>query len=371
MLSPKARQRLTSVIYSAALDPVRWQDVLEELARELDGAKIHLFGHDHTAGFSLGAITARHDPTHVDAFVEYYGALNPYPGAAGEHPDGTVLDINGLIPEAEVRKTEYFADFLAPQEELSGGCGAMLEYSPSASFIIGTLHPHRYRSQLDERSAAVVRQIVPDLVTAWRLTKQVASGMLERGEVIGRPAPGLLAICSASGHPAYLNGAARIAVERGDWIRIDLTGRLRLADPAAEAHAENMRRALARPEEFRGSKTLSLPDGTAVVTLAPFNPDWLVDWAAGFTLGLVRPSLMISIQPVPPPRQTSGLARYGLTEAEIEVVRLLASGSGTRRIAASRQVSIHTVRAQIKSAMWKCGVKRRTELVALALGAAK
>jgi len=57
-----------------------------------------------------------------------------------------------------------------------------------------------------------------------------------------------------------------------------------------------------------------------------------------------------------------------LTDREREVVRLVALGSSTRRIAADLGLSFETIRTHVRNAMAKTGAHTRAQLVALVLG---
>lgn len=58
------------------------------------------------------------------------------------------------------------------------------------------------------------------------------------------------------------------------------------------------------------------------------------------------------------------LQDFGLTAAEVQVVGPLCQGQSAAMIAQARQVSVTTVRNQIKSVMVKVGVHRQSELLA-------
>jgi DNA-binding CsgD family transcriptional regulator len=62
-----------------------------------------------------------------------------------------------------------------------------------------------------------------------------------------------------------------------------------------------------------------------------------------------------------------GHERSKLTNREREVVRLVAVGSSTRRIAADLGLSFETVRTHVRNAMTKTGAHTRAHLVALVL----
>jgi DNA-binding CsgD family transcriptional regulator len=65
-------------------------------------------------------------------------------------------------------------------------------------------------------------------------------------------------------------------------------------------------------------------------------------------------------------RNVSRLGAEFLTARELEVVRLLTVGSGTREIAAQLQISAATVRKHIENCLVKLGVHTRLEAVAVA-----
>jgi DNA-binding CsgD family transcriptional regulator len=55
---------------------------------------------------------------------------------------------------------------------------------------------------------------------------------------------------------------------------------------------------------------------------------------------------------------------YRLTPAEVRVALLLVEGMAPKEIAVSNQVTINTVRTQIKSLLNKTGTRRQAEFVA-------
>ena len=93
--------------------------------------------------------------------------------------------------------------------------------------------------------------------------------------------------------------------------------------------------------------------------------------AALFALSKVRcdhdstvAGLLTSLAPVWSPQTLAALSNYfGLTSAEIEVVKLLAEGQNAGQIAESRETSLHTVRTQIKSILAKTRLDSQLDLV--------
>ncbi|MBM0273952.1 helix-turn-helix transcriptional regulator [Streptococcus suis] len=76
--------------------------------------------------------------------------------------------------------------------------------------------------------------------------------------------------------------------------------------------------------------------------------------------------LVLRNQPTPQP-SVAALPGYGLTPAESELAVAIAQGISLRDHADSRDVSIHTVRAQLKSVFAKTETRRQSQLAALIL----
>lgn len=78
----------------------------------------------------------------------------------------------------------------------------------------------------------------------------------------------------------------------------------------------------------------------------------------GAALDLARASALL--------RETRGESRHGLTDRELEVLRLVAAGSSNREIAATLVISEHTVARHLQNIFAKLGVSSRTAAGAFA-----
>lgn len=67
----------------------------------------------------------------------------------------------------------------------------------------------------------------------------------------------------------------------------------------------------------------------------------------------------------------AGLLQYlfGLTPAEARVARAIASGSQIKEVASNHNLSVETIRAQLKSVFAKTGASRQADLIAMVTGA--
>jgi pimeloyl-ACP methyl ester carboxylesterase/DNA-binding CsgD family transcriptional regulator len=120
-----------------------------------------------------------------------------------------------------------------------------------------------------------------------------------------------------------------------------------------------------------------IPGATLKVLDGIDHLPWVGDWAAvaeeilTFTAAVTpgrprRPGGETASRSRRPPRPALGWA--ALTEAELAVVRLAASGHSNARIAATLFLSRYTVETHLKHVFAKLGIESRTELAALAAG---
>ena len=369
MIAGQAYRDVTSRIFAAAIEPSRWQEALDAVARLIPGAKMHIFAHDIEERRNLGLFGSGHDPEFIRSYIEHYAALNPYPAFADHFSKVEVRTLESSIPHRELAHTEYYQDWIRPQEDLRTGTGMVLSNEPASLCVVGTLQPWRHAEALDPLAMEVMTDLAPVFAQAWRLCGSTAARAFDTGTVVTGISGEIVLVLNANRRIAHLNGAGETALVEGRWLTADHAGRVHLTDVEADRRLGQL---LAR---IGGDDRLEAPHfvlrdktGAADVDLLPLTPEAIGDWTAALRLGLLRPAVLMCLTPR---RAKSGLPawadRAGLSPIETGVVSALSSGLSPREIAERREVSIHTIRNQIKSAMAKCGVSRQSQLVALAL----
>jgi PAS domain S-box-containing protein len=151
-----------------------------------------------------------------------------------------------------------------------------------------------------------------------------------------------------------------------DQVLGRLAGRTSLDDEPATSDA--LWEQLVRGDELYGERVVTHANGTHMDVSYAAHATTVGDrW-----LALV---VTLSARFRPNGRELLGAAEVGprndkqskLTNREREVVRLVALGSSTRRIAADLGLSFETVRTHVRNAMGKTGAHTRAQLVALLL----
>lgn len=222
----------------------------------------------------------------------------PHIELAGAVPLARSFQLDALLPEAEMRKTGYYSDFLLPQEDLRSGCGMALARSAEAVLAFGTLHPKSVRSALDADAMALLGGLAADATRAWALSRQ--SGLARIRNKIAR---GLsIAVIDTGGNALHLSAATEAALAEGHLLRFDSAGRVDAVVPVAVATLESMRLEILRSwPVLPPSCTISTDGKTGLHewTLAPLDPETLGGTTVAMVLGLLRPAIMIAVRALP------------------------------------------------------------------------
>ena len=114
-LAPDSYDRLVGAIYDAALDADRWSDALLEVMTALDGSGAALLatGPDssrmqHTAATLDIAASA--------SYNRYYGRLDHMADVVRGGRSGEIIASEAVLPRADLRKREFFNDWMRPHD---------------------------------------------------------------------------------------------------------------------------------------------------------------------------------------------------------------------------------------------------------------
>jgi PAS domain S-box-containing protein len=175
-----------------------------------------------------------------------------------------------------------------------------------------------------------------------------------------------MALVDREGRYVQINDAA---IKVFQYSRADALGR-KIGRTAVEDSAVGKAqwRQLLQTNELYGERIVTHANGTLVRVSYAAHTTMVGDrWLALFVALSARfqpggPELIGPVRAVSP----RGLG-VTLTHREREVLRLVALGSDTRRVAEELCISSETVRTHVRNAMKKTGARTRAQLVALAL----
>lgn len=357
---------LEAAALRAAINPTAWSDVIAALGRMFPGTRLQFWGTDSLRPTDDAQINLGYDQHFGDAYLHHFQHINPWWAGWARTPVGKTIRTSDACSDAEMRRSEFYNDWVRPQEDIIGGGGQVLLRDPTRSFYLAGNIPQRFRDRTETPFVETVARLAPLLRHALEVNRTIL-GLQIRILVAGSGGENqetALLLVDHKHRVLHANATGVAWMLAGKLLRYAPTGTLAFPDADAQAAFQASLAAKAR----RVLRYTARTDGqTYSVQQIPVQPEDLTRLAASPLVFPIGPMALLLIE-----RQssgsgrTTGLARrLGLTRTEAEIALMLAEGLSLAEIAEARQTSIHTVRNQVKAALAKTGVRRQSDLVML------
>jgi DNA-binding CsgD family transcriptional regulator len=360
-------------LYAAAAEASLWPQFMRRLADALNSGPIALHRLDPSrSGVFEHAL--RWDPDLLAGYGSHWSKVNPWlpPQRACPPEVGDIILSSNMYPDSRLSRTDFYDGFLAPQDVFY--CiGLVFQKRPPGSIRVTTARA-KSRGPYDALEQQLLRLLGPHLDRA--LTIQQKMGHFDErsralGEVVAR-LPIAVFLLDARGAVFFANERAEGLLRQRDGLALDAdrslvatrskeTARLRqLVHQAAQTSTSNGR-------EAAGNMLLPRP-GPRKALHACVLPLKSHHYYVGVQAAAVA---VLITESEGGPELSPEVARslYDLTPAESRLASKLLGGLTLKAAAAQLDLSLHTVRAQLKSVFSKTGTNRQAELVrVLALG---
>jgi PAS domain-containing protein/DNA-binding CsgD family transcriptional regulator len=277
-------------------------------------------------------------------------------------PSGRLLGVRECVPEALLRRNEWYNDYLL-KAGIDDGVGARLFANRSHVVYFGIHHGTDQPPFATDRAAAL-QALVKPLRQAARLCVELhnlgwkSSVALRALDQLGAA----VIIADSDGRMIQANRAAERVLQRGDGLRIQ-NGKLRALDVSESAGLEAAIAAAAVEQKTAaaiGRMRVRRHDGRLpyLLTVAPLGADLTV---------YGRPLAMIVLtDPDECSLSDRNLAEFfGLSPAESRLAVALLAGKKLSEVAMEFGVQITTLRTQLSSILRKTGVTRQIDLIRL------
>jgi DNA-binding CsgD family transcriptional regulator/PAS domain-containing protein len=361
---------LVGLVYSAAADPAGWPLVLERFAEIMGATHTTFVAQDVASDRGTIAAAFRVDPSFQRSFGEHYCRVNVWmtrrkhlmvPGAVATGPT--------LCPESELLGSEWYNDWLRPQELFHLLGGIVLKDGPRTS-VFSSFRPRRWPSwQPDE--VGLLKRLLPHLHRALEIHQRLGEleAFKETAETALDRLPFGVILVDERGRPLATNRSAREILADDDGLSLSRGG-LRTASPREMAALHGLIHAAATTGRGRGTE----PGGTIAIhrpSLKPALTLLVTPLPAGRYLVGGRTALAAVFVGDPSKRLRTvpeALRQlYGLTSAESRLVTLMIAGKGVAASAEEAGISRLTAKTQLKTVFQKTGAARQSDLVRLIL----
>lgn len=357
-----AQSELIESVYAAATDASRWKGFVDAVSNRFGGhTSLYIAERDDLSENRL--LTSNYDPEFVRSYNARYCALNPLivDRRFGAKP---VQFGEDYLDTAELRRTEFHADWLKPQD-LEHGLTCLMHAADGRAVNLGVM-----RSSARGPGTEIERVFMAGLRSHLRRSIEIAIrlGSLEAGSqatatLLESLALGALLV-DELGRVVFMNGAAEHLLGEIGALHLAV-GRPRLS-PAVE---KGRLSAAVAAASGRGGPSLAVGatlflsrgDGRSplAVLVAPFRGA-----VAEFT---PEDGLALVVVSDPDARSAPVVQalrdRFGLTHAEGRLAAALCSGATVAEYAEKAGISLLTARAHLRALFAKTRCARQAELV--------
>jgi DNA-binding CsgD family transcriptional regulator/PAS domain-containing protein len=292
--------------------------------------------------------------------------VRPHPVRDAEPWPLTVVTDEDFFPREDFVSTEYFNDFLRPQE-IHSVCIVRLARQGRVQTTVNLTRPSRL-PQFGPEELQIARLLQPHLIRALKMNQALERPRRVAGhlaEALDQSAQAIF-LLDARGAIQHANREAERLLAEADAL-CSVGGQLTAVPAAATYRLDHLvMRAASRDPAVRsgGSMAIVTPSRDAPVTLTvgPMRAERFGLPSAGWVMVCASDLACEASAPEVQLRQL-----FGLTAAETRVAHALFEGATPREAAEALGVSFHTVRSQLARIYEKTQTHRQSELMRLML----
>lgn len=367
---------LIGSIYEAALDSSRWDAFLANFSARLRTQSALIWAHDFSDQSvelqSLGGtISTSHgfDPAALATFADYYSQTNVWMEDPLKHQSGQVVTSSSLYPDSQLKKTEYYNDWLRPQGFFYSSA-AVVHKQDDRSFNVTLIRSENAGGYTDEEHR-IIAALIPHLQAAFVLHRRLyqLDALSQTSINVLETSPFGVVLLDEKGGVLHANTLAHELAKSAGLLRFGAQGQLRATYAADDARLQRHLHFAVRTGDGAevgdsgGTLRLRHVDGSRLDLVVTPLPSWASPFGERSAAAVFISNPQATIGSL---AQMLG-SLYGMTPAEARLTEALVNGLTPQEYAQRQQLSLHTVRAQFKSAAAKAGTSRQADLVRVVL----
>ena len=361
-------QRLPSRIYDTGSGD--WEPLLEDIKQILDGRATALILHDFEHNLGSIMFATGYNRKYMRSRISTDARHNVWLARERDYrPPGTIHVGEQLVPEHELVRTRFYAEWLEPQDLHHRLC-AVLSREEATAVFLEVLRP-RAAAAFGHDDIERCRLMLPHLQRAVRMYRQMAALEIERDVAFGALDQLPWGVMFVDRHRKRLatNRHAQDLLIAGDGLTArGNTLRAELADETARLE-KLLGEALDRTDRQAASGTLSItrPSGApplnVVIVPLHIKTERFAEQGPIAAIFVTDPDM-----PLHSSNQQQQLRElYSLTAGEARFAAWLLQGKSVEEAAAAMGITVNTARAYLKRIYQKTGVRRQPELMRLLL----
>jgi DNA-binding CsgD family transcriptional regulator/PAS domain-containing protein len=359
--------KLVGMAYDAAFEESKWPSFLEAFASAVGGSSALLRSNDMLNQSASFNASVGYDPAWQAAYCNHFVKGDYYNHVMSQYAPGQVFSTGQNIDQRELRKTEYFNDYLLPQDKLNS-IGVFLLKDERQSLVVG-IQRGKHGGAFGEEDAQLISTLVPHVTRAVQVHRKIHSVTAEKDSALAaldQLRMGVILV-NRQGTPLYLNRAAELMMTQEVGLGI-FHNRLALHSPSETAKLlhliSNAAQSIDRPA-VGGDLRISMPCSMdfLLCMVSPISSE--ISYRMNMPLGSDCVALFLTRSAglqLSPKRLVS---LYKITPAEARLATRLAALRSLEEASDDLGISINTARTQLKSVFGKTGTRSQAELMML------
>ncbi len=366
MLQSDTSQSLLSLLYATVTDRSKWQSFCDEL-NAFSTVPIMMFGHNICSDESLGIIAGGLDPVELDRYHAHFADQNPWMHMNMVMPMGAVGVSDQALARDDLFKTEFYNDWLRPQENIVGG-PAMICYRSSDRFVaMAAACPSRRVDNTLPDSHRLFEDLAPHMARSIALSTALSDGGVASFPYLEASLHGIVLV-RRSGRVGFVNSAADRLISKTGLVTVGLGEKLATQNESLRAYLSTAMSALCE------NRLDAVPEPLAMTTgglgpcvfhthVFPAEADHNFPCAAWAdpVAGAIVITGSLGLRGANSHKQI--VKAFGATPAEARLAQALVDGLSLYDYADLNKLSRHTVRNQMRVLLRKTESRNQADFV--------
>jgi DNA-binding CsgD family transcriptional regulator/PAS domain-containing protein len=357
---------LIAVVYEAGMDFSLWPYALGRIASAFGAPSAGIARQGRTLSECWGFSSAI-DADTEKRYIDYYHSVNPIWQRASATPVGTVQTDTMVMPRRELKRTEFFNDFLVPQQ-MESMLNAVVLVEEGRQTVVTV----RRNPEFEADNVELYKLLTPHLQRAVQINIKLAKAEVNQNSsvaALNHLEDGILFV-DLDANVKFANQAAEHCFANGD-LRLR-KGRLHAtsAHETAALHAVIATCARSRiqhqPRDFVSLRREGRSPLSLLVAPLPSENSFLLTPTQTMAVIFVNDPDKVS---KPTPVQLR--KKFGMTPAEAGFALEISKGDGIQAAADRLSISMGTARTHLSRIFNKTGTRRQAELVGVLISAGK
>jgi len=339
--------------------------LLEEIGQYLKGSAVALTSHDFARNRGFIYFASGCNSEFVRSYALQHARQNPWLSQECNYrPPGKIHLGDHLVPPSELAKTEFYTNWLQPQDLHHRLC-AVLSRDRATAVFLEVMRP-RKQGRFDQDDIESCRLLLPHLQRMLRMHHRIVELEIERDAALRALdcLPWGVVLVNSHGNRLAANRRAEALLQAGDGMMV-YGDTLRATLPDEAARLDRLLSSVLDRTSAGGALSLTRPSEAhpLSVRVVPLRnkPEVPGDRVQAAAIFVSDPNMRLDNN------EQHLRELYALTAVEARLAVWLLQGKSVEEAAAAMGVTVNTARAYLKRIFNKTGVRRQSALMRLLL----